>query len=335
MIVHLLTEALIHRGHRVTLFASGDSHTHGNLVAPCDYALRHDPQARGDNLWRLNRKHVALEQIQLKRLYEQAGEFDVIHSHLEMSALPFAARSTTPTLHTLHMDLIPETCQILSQYGQQAFVSVSDAQRKPCPTLNYVGTVHNAIDLEALPFFAKPQSPEYLAFLGRISPEKGIHHAIAIAQQIQIPLRIAGKFGQEDADFFESVIKPEIDGQHIQYLGEITQAEKIALLGQASVTLFPITWNEPFGIVMIESMACGTPVLGMRMGAVPEVIQPGVSGLICDSVEEMARQVEIVRQFDRWRCREAVKARFSVERMVDAYEACYARVLGLDPSDPT
>lgn len=327
LVASVLTEELVKRGHEVTLFASGDSNTGAKLHAPCDYALRHDPTAASDNLWRLNRKNSALEQLQLKWLYEHADEFDVIHSHLELSAFAYAARSQTPTIHTMHMDLIPETIRVMSAYADQNFVSISDAQREPCPLLNYVGTVYNAIDLDSLQFFPQAETPEYLAFLGRLSPEKGIHHAIEISKKTGIPLKVAGKFGQEDAAFYESEIKPHLDGNHIQILGELTHEGKNELLGNAIATLFPITWREPFGLVMVESMACGTPVLGMNMGSVPEVIDSGQTGFICDTVDEMVACIPKIKQINRQACRDYVERRFSIQNMVDGYEAVYHKCL--------
>lgn len=326
-VVSWLTEELVQRGHEVTLLASGDSQTAATLKKPCQYALRHDSKTQGDSWWDLNRKHTALEQLQLKWLYSHAETFDIIHSHLEMNALSFAALSATPTVHTMHMEIIPEAGQLFSQYADQNFISISNAQREPCPTLNYLSTVYNAIDLNDLKFYPKSQAPDYLAFVGRLSPDKGVHLAIEISQRTGIPLKIAGKCNLEVAKFYEEEVKPKIDGQHIQYLGEVSQQAKNELLGNAMATLFPITWREPFGLVMIESIACGTPVLGMSCGSVPEVIISGKTGYICDSIEEMIHCLPKVKQLSRSACRADAEARFSVRRMVDDYEACYHKIL--------
>lgn len=328
LVASFLTEELVKRGHDVTLFASGDSNTTAKLKAPCDHALRHAPSTKTDNLWRLNRKHSALGLLQLKWLYEHAQEFDIIHSHLELSTFAYAAHSSTPTIHTMHMDLIPETIELMSAYGDQNFVSISDSQREPCPTLNYVGTVYNAIDLNTLKFYPKAETPEYFAFLGRLSPEKGIQNAIHISKTTGIPLKIAGKFGQEDTAFYESEVKPYVDGNHIQIVGELTHEGKNELLGNAIATLFPITWREPFGLVMVESMACGTPVLGMNLGAVPEVIESGKTGFVCKTVDEMLSYVPNISKISRQACRDYVERQFSVKNMVDGYETCYYNCLG-------
>ena len=334
MIVSLLTENLVRRGHDVTLFASGDSQTSGKLVSPCPYAIRHDPDNQSDNMWRLNRKNMALEQLQLKRLYQGPNAFDIVHSHLELTALPFAASSPMPTVHTMHMDLVSETQQLLLEYWDQYFVSISDAQREPCPSLNYVRTIYNAIDMRGFKFYPEAQEPKYMAFLGRLSPEKGVHHAIELSKKTGIPLKFAGKHGQEDTDYYEGVVQPQIDGKQIQYLGEIDDQGKIELLGNAFVTVFPITWREPFGLVMVESMACGTPVLGMNLGAVPEVIAQGKSGFVCDTVVEMLEKMSKIESLNRHDCRQYVEERFGVKRMLDDYEACYQFILQTHESSP-
>ena len=327
LIASWLTEELVQRGHEVTLLASGDSKTTATLRSPCDYALRHEPGADPNDFWTLARKHMALVQSQLQGLYEQADDFDIIHSHLELDTLPFAASASIPTMHTMHMNLIPEVGDVYARYPNQHFISISDAQRTPYPSLNYLATVYNAIDFADLTYQAHPQQPEYLAFLGRLSPDKGIHLAIEISKKTGIPLKVAGKCTLEVSDFYETVVKPEIDGRHIEYLGEISQTEKSDLLGNAIATLFPITWREPFGLVMIESMACGTPVLGTNMGAVPEVIANGKTGFVCETVEEMVACIDKVKTLDRQACRTYVETQFSIQRMVDDYEDCYYKLL--------
>jgi glycosyltransferase involved in cell wall biosynthesis len=327
LVVNLLTEELVRRGHQVTLLASGDSQTTATLQAPCDYALRLDPTAQGENLWRLNRKHQALQQQQINWLIAHRNEFDVVHSHLELDTANLVQRCTLPTVQTMHMDLIPESIALFTETPNLPLISISNAQRVPCPSLNYLETVYNAIAIDTFPFVSEPQTPPYLAFLGRLSPEKGIDLAIKLALNSGLPLKIAGKAGQEDQEFFDSEVKPHVDGQQIQYLGEVTQAEKMQLLGQAALTLFPITWNEPFGLVMVESMACGTPVLGLGLGAVPEVIDPGITGLISNTLGEMIAQIPAALALDRDRCRTHVESRFSVVRMADDYEACYRRAI--------
>lgn len=195
------------------------------------------------------------------------------------------------------------------------------------PELNFVRTVYNGIDTETYPFYPQPQNSPYLAFLGRLSPEKGPHHAIAVAKQTGWPLKMAGKVDRVDRDFFAQEIAPHIDGQQIEYWGEADHAMKVDLLGNAAVTLFPITWQEPFGLVMTESMCTGTPVIAIGLGSVPEVIAHGMSGIVCQSVAEMAAAIPAALRLDRQRCRDHVLRHFSVACMVDGYEAVYQQIL--------
>ncbi len=231
----------------------------------------------------------------------------------------------TPTVHTLHHSFNPDTTKIYTHHCKQSYVSISDAQRKI--DLNYVGTVYNGIDESGYPFIAEPENPPYLGFLGRFSPEKGPHHAISIAKQTGWRLKMAGKIDEIDRKFFEQEIAPYIDGKQIQYLGEVNHSEKAKLLGNAAVTLFPITWQEPFGLVMIESMATGTPVIATNMGSVPEVVNQGVTGFICESHEDMASMIPKALELKRNSCRKYVEDRFTVSKMVDGYEAIYREML--------
>lgn len=317
LVVSRLTDELVRRGHEVTLFASGDSQTLARLQSVYPHAFRLNPASNTD--------YYTYELLQLSQVYEQAAEFDIIHSHVGYTALPFAKSVKTPTLHTLHGALTPDSLKLFSHYAQQAYISISDAQRQP--GLNYLSTVYNGIDIQDYPFWARPQDPPYLAFLGRLSPEKGPHHAIAIAQETGWPLKMAGKVDKVDRTFFEQEIAPHIDGKQIQYLGEATHAQKVELLGNAAATLFPITWQEPFGLVMIESMATGTPVLGMALGSVPEVIVHGKTGFVCQSVAEMVSYLPQALDLDRQACRDRVASSFSIARMVDGYEAAYRQLL--------
>lgn len=317
LVVSNLTDGLVPR-HEVTLFASGNSQTSAQLESVCPHALRRNSKAR---------EYAIYETLQLQRVYEQASEFDIIHSHIGLAALPFANQVNTPTVHTLHAPLMPDSHQIFAHYSQQHYISISNAQRQPAPYLNYVCTIHNGIEPQLYPFRAQPQNPPYLAFLGRMSPEKGPQHAIAIAKQISWPLKMAGKVDVVDRKFFEQEIAPQIDGNQIEYLGEADHATKVELLGNAAVTLFPITWQEPFGLVMVESMATGTPVIGIGLGSVPEVIVHSQTGFVCQMVEEMAAFVPAALELNRQACRNYVVSCFSVEQMVDAYEAAYRHVL--------
>jgi glycosyltransferase involved in cell wall biosynthesis len=316
LVVSRLTDELVRRGHEVTLFASGDSQTLANLKAVCPRALRLDPNVK---------EYAVYEMLILSQVYQQAAEFDIIHSHMGISALPFASFVQKPTVHTLHGSFTTDNTHAYTHHRHQAYVSISDAQRTV--DLNYSGTVYNGIEPLDYSFVAQPQEPPYLAFLGRFSQEKGPHHAIAIAKQTGLQLKMAGKVDAVDSEFFNLEIAPHLDGKQIQYLGEINHKEKVELLGNAAITLFPITWQEPFGLVMIESMATGTPVIAMSLGSVPEVIADGETGFVCQTYEEMAAKIPQALKLNRQWCREYVENTFSVTQMVDGYEAVYKKIL--------
>jgi len=318
LIVSLLTEELVRRGHDVTLFASGDSVTQSHLDAVHPRALRLDAAVK---------EHPIYEMLQLGCVYEQAHEFDVIHSHIGCAALPVSQLVKTPTIHTLHGNFTPDNEKLFSYAKKQRFVSISNTQREPRLGLNYVATVYNGIDVEAHNFYPTPQDPPYLAFLGRISPEKGTHLAIEIARRSGWHLKIAGKVDRVDVDYYEQDIKPLIDGKQIEFLGEANHVQKNALMGGAVATLFPITWREPFGLVMIESMVAGTPVIAINRGSASEVIADGKTGFLCNTVEDCVNALKRVPSLDRATCRQYVKQNFSVQRMVDGYEAVYRQVL--------
>lgn len=319
LIVSLLTDELVRRGHEVTLFASGDSITKADLKSVHDQALRLDPTIK---------EHGIYEQMMLSGLYQQATDFDIIHSHVGHTALPYSVFAKTPTIHTTHGIFTPDNEKLFQQFADQPFTSISEAQREPRLGLNYIHTVYNGIDPDAYGFQATPTQPPYLAFVGRLSPEKGPEGAIKIAQATGLPLKMAGKIDVVDREYFDETLNPLIDGEQIQYLGEVSHEEKVQLLKNAAVTLFPITWREPFGLVMIESMATGTPVIGMALGSVPEVIAHGKTGFICHTLEEMSQAIPEAMKLDRQTCRDYVLSRFSVQTMVNEYEQAYETVLG-------
>ena len=318
LVVGLLTDELVRRGHEVTLFASGDSISLAKLESVHPQALRLDKTVK---------EYPIYEMLQLSRVYERASEFDIIHSHVGCSALPYVNLVKTPTVHTLHGVFTPDNEKLFVHARQQPYVSISDAQREPRLKLNCVATVYNGIDLDTYEFNPHPSDPPYLAFLGRLSPEKGPHLAIEIAKRSGWRLKMAGKVDVVDRDYFEREIKPQIDGKQIEYLGEANHAQKCELMANAVATLFPITWREPFGLVMIESMATGTPVIAMELGSTPEVIDHGKTGFLCHSVEECIAAIGKAAQLNRYACREHVCNHFSVERMTDGYEAVYQQIL--------
>jgi glycosyltransferase involved in cell wall biosynthesis len=317
LVVSLLTEELVRRGHDVTLFASGDSQTIARLEPGSPCALRLDPSIK---------EPVVYELMQPSHAYQRATEFDIIHSHVGIWSLALASMVSTPTVHTLHGTFTRDNNKVFRQHHTQQYVSISESQR--LLNINYAATVYNGIDVNKFPFFAEPQDPPYLAFLGRFSPEKGPQHAIAIAKQAGWRLKMAGKVDAVDKKFFEEEIVPHIDGKQIEFLGEMNHTQKAEFLGNAAITLFPITWSEPFGLVMTESMVTGTPVIAMNMGSVSEVIVNGQTGYVCQSYEEMATMIPKALKLNRQKCREHVETRFSVTQMVDGYEAVYEKIVG-------
>lgn len=318
LIVGLLSDELVRRGHEVTLFASGDSVSLARLESVHPRALRLDPGVKECGIY---------EMLQLSQVYDRASEFDVIHSHMGCAALPYSRLVKTPTIHTLHGVFTPDNRKLYSYAKEQSYVSISNTQRDPNLGLNCVATVYNGIDVASHKFFPQPDEPAYLAFLGRMSPEKGPHHAIAVAKAVGLPLKMAGKVDVVDVEYFENEIKPHIDGKQIQFLGEANHEQKNDLMGRALATLFTITWREPFGLVMAESMAAGTPVVAMRLGAANEVIRDGETGFLCDDVEDCIEAVRRIETIDRQACRDHVQRNFSVQRMVDGYEAVYRQAI--------
>ncbi|BAZ10572.1 group 1 glycosyl transferase [Calothrix sp. NIES-4071] len=318
LVVGLLTDELVRRGHDVTLFASGDSNTLAKLEAVHPRAIRLDPAVKEYSIY---------EMLQLSQVYERAEEFDIIHSHMGCAALPYAKMVKTPTVHTLHGIFTSDNEKIFVHAKHQPYVSISNAQREPRLDLNCVATVYNGIDINSHKYHAQPSEQPYLAFLGRMSPEKGPHLAIEIAKKSGWRLKMAGKVDVVDKQFFETEIKPRIDGKQIEYLGEATHTEKNELMGGAVATLFPITWREPFGLVMVESMAAGTPVIAMSLGSAPEVISPGISGFLCNSISECINAIDKAAQLDRHAVREYVSQQFSASKMADGYEEVYRKIL--------
>jgi glycosyltransferase involved in cell wall biosynthesis len=316
-VVSWLTEELVRRGHDVTLFASGDSDTAARLVAGSDRSLRLDPGCVDT---------VAHHVRQLEQVFRMAHEFDVVHFHTDYMHYPLSRRERITRLTTLHgrldlSDLVP----LYREFPDEPVVSISDAQRRPLPWIRWKGTVHHG--LPASLFYQGRGDGGYLAFMGRFSPEKGPDAAIEIARRAGLPLRMAAKVDRMDRDYFETVVRPLLDEPFVSWCGEIGEYEKGDFLGGARALLFPIDWEEPFGLVLIEAMACGTPVIGFRRGSVPEVLLDGVTGFTVDGVDEAVEAVGRLDAFDRGRCRQEFERRFTDERMADDYLRHYSSLV--------
>ena len=315
-IVSYLTEALVGLGHDVTLFASGDSITSAELAPCCTRALRLDPTA-GDTI-----PHFML---MIDKVRERAEEFDILHFHIDLFQFPLFRSLAARTLTTLHGrqdlgDLKP----FYSRFGEMPLVSISNDQRKPIPHANFVATIHHGIPVDLhRPSF---EQGSYLAFLGRISPEKRPDRAIRIARAAGVPLKIAAKVDKVDEDYFRNEILPLIDGPDVEFIGEINEREKTKFLGEAAALLFPVDWPEPFGLVMIEAMACGTPVLAFRCGSIPEVIEDGVTGKVVKCEEEAIAALPEILSYDRRAVRRRFEDRFTATRMAKDYVSTYRQL---------
>jgi glycosyltransferase involved in cell wall biosynthesis len=316
-VVSILADALADAGHEVTLFASGDSRTRAKL----SYVYADAP-----------RKLIGRSQPELRHAlacYARVDEFDVINDHTGMLGAVLGATVDTPVVHTVHGPLEGEPGEVYELIDKVApevgLISISLNQRKPKPHLNWVANCHNALDFSVYPF--KPYRGDYLLFLGRLSPDKGAHRAIAVAIETGLPLKIAGKKQDpKEVTYFNDLIRPHLVNG-IEYLGEVSHGEKVELLQHARATLFPIEWEEPFGLVMIESMACGTPVIATRWGAVPEVIEHGRSGIIVDDYRAIPAALDEADQLDPHDIRRYVEREFSPERMVGDYIAAYEAII--------
>jgi glycosyltransferase involved in cell wall biosynthesis len=316
-IVSYLTEELIKQGNDLTLFASGDSITKARLIAPCERSLRLDPTCED---------RVAYHVLQLEQVFQNAAFFDIIHFHIDYLHYPLARRIGVPHLTTLHGRLdLPDLVPLYREFSDIPVASISNSQRTPLSWINWQGTIHHGIPLDLYKF--KRSEGNYLAFVGRISPEKRVDRAIEIAKLANMKLKIVAKVDAIDRQYMETEIRPLLDHPLVEFVGEIGEREKPELLGNAYALLFPIDWVEPFGIVMIEAMACGTPVIAFRRGSVPEVIDDGVTGFIVDDIEESLQALDKIRHFDRERCRKVFEERFSAARMAGDYLKIYERLL--------
>nr|WP_119301151.1 glycosyltransferase family 4 protein [Dongia deserti] len=321
-IVSYLTEELVRQGHDVTLFASGDSITAAKLIRCSKTALRLDPTVKD---------HWPYHIIMMEEVRRRADDFDVLHFHLDLVHAPLVGDFLDRTVTTLHGRLdLPDLKPFYRTFSELPLVSISRNQRKPMPPVNWVGNVYHGLPGDLLSFHKYPADGGYLAFLGRISPEKRPDRAIEIAALAGLPLKIAAKVDKADQAYWDEVIAPMIRAHpNVEYIGEISEREKCAFLGNARGLLFPIDWPEPFGLVMIEAMACGTPVIAFKCGSVPEVIDDGVTGFIVKSPDEAVAAVKRLGEIDRAAVRATFEQRFTVERMARDYLNIYRRLPGV------
>lgn len=317
-VVSCLTEELVRRGHEVTLFAAEDSRTSARLVPGCQGSLRVQGLTREQEL--------ACHYVMLERVAREAEQFDLIHFHIDYLHFPVSRREGYPQLTTLHGRLdMPELVPLYREYPDMPLVSISDRQRRPLAWAGFLGTVYHGLPPGQTRANLTPGS--YLAFLGRMSPEKRVDQAVAIALRSGYELKIMGKVDRADCEYFQQVVVPLLEAPGVEFLGEGGESEKNDLLRDAAGLLFPIDWPEPFGLVMIEAFALGTPVVAFRRGSVPEVVEEGVTGYAVDSVEEAVQAVSRLGELDRGRIRSVFEQRFSVERMTSDYLALYERLL--------
>ena len=317
-IVHFLTEELVAQGHQVTLFASGDSQTPADLVPCVPQALR-----LMDGAHNLVPHHLSM----VERVRRRLEDFDMVHFHIDLFHYPSIQTWNTPTLTTLHGRLdLPELAGCYQTFSHVPLVSISDSQRRPLPPVNWIDTVYHGLPAQLLPY--SPNGDDYLVFLGRISPEKRPDRAIEIAVRSGKPLKIAAKIDAVDEEYWNTEIRPLVEMHDtIEYIGEVNEAQKATLLAGAAALLFPIDWPEPFGLVMIEAMSCGTPAIAWKNGSVPEVIDDGVSGCIVENIEQAVAAVDKVVMMDRSTVRACFERRFTAERMAQDYVKIYEKLV--------
>ena len=326
-VVWTLTEELVRRGHDVTLFASGDSQTSARLVPVTHRALWHHrpPYEDFGPFWALT----------VGKLWRELDTFDVVHSHLDYFGFPVARGARRPVVTTLHGRLdLPQLESLYAEFTDVPLVSISNAQRMPVRDANWVATIHHGIPIEEFTF--RPEPGRYLAFLGRISPDKGVDTAIRVARKAGWPIRIAARMPlpykdnpevRRDWAYYENDVQPLLQGPDVELIGQVGESQKESFLGNAAALLFPIRWPEPFGLVIPEALACGTPVLALREGSAPELIQDGVTGFIRDTEDELVEAVRQLGRIDRARCRAEVERRFSPSCMASQYEQVYRELI--------
>jgi glycosyltransferase involved in cell wall biosynthesis len=316
-VVSYLTEELVRQGHDVTLFASGDSITRAQLVACSERSLRLDKRVVDP---------LAHHFVQLEEVFARAADFDVLHFHIDYLHYPFSRRQDIRHVTTLHGLLdMPDLQPLYRTFPEVPVVSISDAQRRPLPHVNWQGTVHHGLPLTL--YQPRREAGDYLVFLGRASPEKRLDRAIEVAKRCRMPLRIAAKVDNTDRKYFDRSIKPLLDDPLVDWIGEVGEEGKQELLAHAYALLFPIDWPEPFGLVLVEAMACGTPTIAYRCGSVPELVEEGVTGFVVDNINTAVEAVSKISRLDRQLCRQRFEERFSAERMARDYLKIYDRLI--------
>jgi glycosyltransferase involved in cell wall biosynthesis len=317
-VVSYLTEELVAQGQDVTLFASGDSQTSAKLVPGSPRSLRLSGHCID---------HLAHHIAMLDDVMRMAPEFDVIHFHIDYMHFPLSRYCALPSLTTLHGRLdLPDLLPVYKKFPDAPLVSISLSQRKPLPRVNWIGNVSHGLPMDLLSF--QPQAGGYLAFLGRISPEKRVDRAIEIARRAGMPLKVAAKIDKADREYYESTIKPLMSDPHVEFIGEIGEHEKSEFLGNAYAYLFPIDWPEPFGLTMIEAMACGTPTIAFNCGSVSEVMQEGLTGFIVEDMDQAVAAVEKIGTIERTACRNVFEKRFTATHMAEKYLDLYQSMVG-------
>jgi len=316
-VVSALTEELVLRGHEVTLFASGDSITSAKLVSVYPRSLR-EAQLKdiyGTNSW---------SQLNMGLAYSMQEQFDIIHDHVSQISLPTANIAETPTVVTMHGDFNATNRKLFQTFRKPYIVTISQSQLFPLPGINHIGTVYNGLMMEQYPF--SHEHDEYLLFVGRISMEKGTHLAIEVAQQLDMQLIIAAKLEKTDQAYFREYVEPRLS-ERIRWIGEVGEEERNRLMSRAMCLLHPVTWREPFGLVLIEAMACGCPVVGFNRGSIPELIKTGVTGYVVEDIEGMMDAVMNISSIDRTQCRSHALENFNNKKMTDGYEEIYRKIL--------
>lgn len=316
-VVHALTEELVRRGHDVTLFASGDSVSSAKIESVYPRSLREAkiPDLYGLNPWSLLNTGLA---------YELQDEFDIIHDHTVPMSLPTANIATTPVVATMHGAFTATNRRLFQTLKGPGIVSISESQVFSAPGINHLGTVYNGLPMEHYPFGAEPGN--YLLYVGRLSMEKGVHHAIEVAEQLDLPLILAAKLDPVDQTYFRNYIEPRLS-ERVQWIGEVDEDERNKLMANALCFLHPVTWREPFGLTLIEAMACGSPVIAFNRGSIPEIIQTGVTGFVVEDTDSMIDAVASIRDISRQACRDHALSKFNDKVMTDGYEALYKKLL--------